>query len=90
VRAVVQLTAVSSVIVVVARSLWLSALFVLVMFTVRPGPRQAGGCCRRCVATWLPIAAGVVPVLAVVLGCRAVPLTGIAVVPIAASSSAAR
>ncbi|HWN32625.1 MAG TPA: ABC transporter permease [Pseudonocardia sp.] len=84
VRAVVQLTAVSSVIVVVARSLWLSALFVLVMFTVASWTSArrvaaAGGAS----ATWLPIAAGVVPVLAVVLGCRAVPLTGIAVVPIA-------
>ena len=37
-------------------------------------------------ATWLPIAAGVVPVLAVVLACGAVPLTGIAVVPVAALS----
>jgi len=84
VRAVVQLAAVSSVIVVVARSLWLSALFVLVMFAVAAWTSarrvaRAGGAS----ATWLPIAAGVVPVLAVVLACGAVPLTGIAVVPVA-------
>jgi putative ABC transport system permease protein len=95
VRAVVQLAAVSSVIVAVAHSLWLSALFVLVMFAVATwtsarrvatagGPsadRRRRG--RGSSAVWLPIAAGVVPVLAVVLGCRAVPLTGIAVVPVA-------
>jgi putative ABC transport system permease protein len=84
VRAVVQLAAVSSVIVAVARSLWLSALFVLVMFAVAAWTSarrvaRAGGAS----ATWLPIAAGVVPVLAVVLACGAVPLTGIAVVPVA-------
>lgn len=84
VRAVAQLAAVSSVIVVVARSLWLSALFVLVMFAVAAWTSarrvaRAGGAS----VTWLPIAAGVLPVLAVVLACGAVPLTGIAVVPVA-------
>jgi putative ABC transport system permease protein len=84
VRAVVQLAAVSSVIVAVARSLWLSTLFVLVMFAVAAwtsARRVAKG--GGASATWLPIAAGVVPVLAVVLACGAVPLTGIAVVPVA-------
>jgi putative ABC transport system permease protein len=83
-RAVVQLAAVSSVIVAVARSLWLSALFVLVMFAVAAWTSarrvsRAGGAS----VVWLPIAAGTVPVLAVVLGCGAVPLTGIAIVPVA-------
>jgi len=83
-RAVAQLAAVSWVIVFVARSLWLSSLFVLLMFSVgswtssRRLSRRGGGR-----AAWMPIAAGSAPVLAVVLACGAVPLTGIAIVPIA-------
>jgi putative ABC transport system permease protein len=83
-RAVAQLAVVSSVIVVVARSLWLSVLFVLVMFAVaswtsaRRVSREGGAA-----AAWQPIGAGTVPVLAIVMACGAVPLTGIAIVPIA-------
>ncbi|HTF46743.1 MAG TPA: ABC transporter permease [Pseudonocardia sp.] len=83
-RAVAQLALVSSVIVVVARSLWLSVLFVLVMFAVASWTSarrvsRGGGAA----ASWLPIAAGTIPVLAIVVACGAVPLTGIAIVPIA-------
>jgi putative ABC transport system permease protein len=83
-RAAGQLAAVSSVIVAVARSLWLSWLFVGVMFAVATwtsARRVADARAARVV--WLPIAAGTTPVLAVVLGCGAVPLTGIAVIPTA-------
>ena len=83
VRAVVQLAAVSSVIVVIARSLWLSALFVALMYLVacatsarRVAPHGGG---RH---VWCPIAAGAVPVVALMLGCGVVPISGIAIVPI--------
>jgi putative ABC transport system permease protein len=83
VRAAVQLAAVSAIIVAVVRSLWLSAAFVLVMLGVaaftsarRMTPRRSGW--------WavLPIAAGAAPVVAIVLATGAVPLTGIALVPV--------
>ncbi|MFF5991379.1 ABC transporter permease [Prauserella flavalba] len=84
VRAVVQLAAVSFVIVAVLRSGWLTAGFVLLMFTVavvtaarRIGvPRDAA---------WVAVAlgGGVVPVLGLVLASGVVPLRPIAVVPIA-------
>lgn len=85
VRAVAQLAVVSLIIAVVARSLWWSSLFVLLMFAVASwtSARRVSGGGRGCWAVWLPIASGTVPVLAVVLGCGAVPLTGIAIVPIA-------
>jgi putative ABC transport system permease protein len=84
VRAAVQLAAVSAVIVAVARSVWLTVLFVLVMFgaatwtSARRVTRHRSG-----LAVALPIVAGVTPVLAVVLGAGAVPLRGIAVIPVA-------
>lgn len=84
VRAAVQLAAVSVVIVAVVRSLWLVAAFVLVMLGIAAltsGRRVTGGDVS---GLWvsLPIAAGAVPVVAVVLSTGAVPLTGIAVVPV--------
>lgn len=82
-RAVVQLAVVSVVIVAVVRSLWLSAVFVLVMVTVaaftsarRMTPDRSG------LHAVLPIALGSVPVVATVVATGAVPVTGIALVPV--------
>jgi uncharacterized protein (TIGR00245 family) len=90
-RAALQLTAVSAVLVVVLRSLWLSALFVLLMLTVAAvtsarrvtgaGLRSPGSF-RRVATTALPIGGGALPVLALVLGTGTVPLRGVAVIPI--------
>ena len=82
VRAAVQLAAVSAVIVVVVRSLWAAAAFVLVMLataTLTSARRMTRD--RSGLHAALPIAAGTVVVLALVLASGAVPLTGIAVVP---------
>jgi putative ABC transport system permease protein len=83
-RAAVQLAAVSLVIVAVVRSLWLSAAFVLVMLVIaaatsarRMTPDRSG------LLAAVPIAAGAVTVLLLVLASGAVPLAGIAVVPVA-------
>jgi putative ABC transport system permease protein len=82
-RAVAQLAAVSAIILAVVRSWWATVLFVLVMFTVatwtsaRRMTRDRSG-----FYAGAAILAGVAPVLAIVLGSGAVPLTGIAVVPI--------
>ena len=84
VRAVVQLAAVSAVIVAVFRSAWLTAGFVALMFAVatvtaaRRATRDRTG-----LLVGLPMAAGVAPVLALVLATGLVPLTPVAVVPIA-------
>jgi putative ABC transport system permease protein len=82
-RALVQLAAVSAVIVAVVGSLWLSVAFVLVMLGVaaftsgrRMTPAGSG------LLAVLPIAVGAVPVVAVVLATGAVPPTGIALVPV--------
>ena len=83
VRAVLQLAAVSLVIVAVVRSLALSLLFVLVMLTVaavtsaRRMTRHRSG-----LHAVVPIALGAAPVLAVVVATGAVPVTGIALVPV--------
>lgn len=84
VRAVIQLGVVATIILDVVGSWWATALFVLVMLgvatftsagrmTAGPSGAHAG----------VAILAGTLPVLAVVLVSGAVPLTGIAVVPIA-------
>ena len=82
-RAVLQLAVVSVVIVAVVRSLWLSALFVLVMTSVaaftsgrRMTPDRSG------LLAVLPIVLGVAPVVAVLVLTGAVPVTGIALVPV--------
>lgn len=84
VRAAAQLAAVSALIVAVVRSGWLTAAFVLLMFAAASwtsARRIVAG--RSGLLAGLPIAAGAIPVLALVLGSGTVPMTGIAVVPIA-------
>ena len=84
VRAVAQLAVVSLVITAVLRSAPLTGLFVLLMFGIAAvtSARRAGAWAN---VGWtaLAIAAGVVPVLALVLGAGVVPPKPIAVVPIA-------
>ncbi|SNS68448.1 putative ABC transport system permease protein [Geodermatophilus pulveris] len=92
VRATVQLAAVSAVLLVVVRSLPLSALFVLLMVGVAavtaagratgPALRSAGAAGRVGTAA-VPVLAGAVPVVALVLASGTVPLRGEAVVPVA-------
>ena len=82
-RAAVQLAVVSLVIVAVIGSLWLSAAFALFMLAV-----AAGTSARRMtrdrtgLLAVVPIATGAAVVLAVVLASGAVPLTGVALVPV--------
>jgi putative ABC transport system permease protein len=84
VRAIAQLALVSLVIVAVLRSAWLTAGFVALMYAVaavtagRRITRHLGGA-----AAAVPIAAGVAPILAALLGSGLVPVKPIAVVPIA-------
>lgn len=83
-RAAIQLAAVSVVITAVLGSGWLTTGFVVLMFlaaaltSARRVSRDRTG-----LLVALPIAAGVSPALAVILGSELVPPTGIAVVPIA-------
>lgn len=83
-RAVVQLAVVSATIAALVRSWWGTAVFVLLMFGVaswtsaRRITRDRSG-----LAAAGAVGAGTVPVLIIVLGTGAVPLTGIAVVPVA-------
>ncbi|MER8182771.1 ABC transporter permease [Kitasatospora sp. NPDC094015] len=83
-RAVVQLGAVALVITWVVGSAWTSAAFVLLMLTV--AVRTAG---RRITAGpgWpraaVPICAGVLPVLALLLATGLLPLRGLALIPVA-------
>lgn len=83
VRAVVQLAVVSAVIVAVVGSLWLSTAFVLVMLVIASATsarRMTGD--RSGLLAVVPIGLGALVVLAVVVGTRAVPLVGIALVPV--------
>ena len=83
-RAVSQLAAVSVVIVAVVRSLPLTAAFVALMFvvaTVTAARRMTDD--RGGLFAGLSIAAGALPVLAIVLVSGAVPARGIAIVPVA-------
>jgi putative ABC transport system permease protein len=84
VRAVVQLSAVSLVIVAVLRSGWLTGLFVGLMFTVAAfTSSRRVGLPRRIGWVGLAIGAGVGPVLALILATGVVPWRPIAVVPVA-------
>ncbi|WP_448614340.1 ABC transporter permease [Modestobacter sp. URMC 112] len=91
-RATGQLAAVSAVLVAVVGSLELSALFVLVMLSVAAVtaagrvtrlPLRAPGLRRRSVAAGAAVVAGAAPVVLLVLATGAVPLRGIAVIPVA-------
>ncbi|WP_209313856.1 ABC transporter permease [Blastococcus sp. TF02A_35] len=92
VRATVQLAVVSSVLLLVVRSLWLSAGFVLLMVSVATAtaagrttglPLRSPGAGRRLLATALPVVGGAAPVVALVLASGTVPLRGEAVIPVA-------
>ncbi|WP_406732227.1 ABC transporter permease [Streptomyces sp. NBC_01794] len=83
VRAAVQLAAVSLVIGWVVRSVPLLLGFLLLMYAVAvwtAGRRITGN--RTWWWAWLPIAAGVVPVVAALLLTGLVPLKGIALIPV--------
>jgi uncharacterized protein (TIGR00245 family) len=91
-RATVQLAAVSTVLLVVVRSLLLSAGFVVLMLTVATATsagRITGrglrdpGLAARMLPTALPIVGGAAPVVALVLASGTVPLVGTAVIPVA-------
>ena len=83
-RAVLQLAAVSLVITAVLRSGWLTALFVLLMFSVAAlTSARRVGVPKRVPQTAAAIGAGVLPVLALVLATGVVPWRPIAVVPVA-------
>jgi putative ABC transport system permease protein len=83
VRAAAQLALVSLVIVGAIGFLPAAALFLLLMYGVAAftaGRRIARG--RTAWWAALPIAAGVVPVLALMLGARVMPLTGMVLIPV--------
>ncbi len=83
-RAVVQLTVVSVVIGVVLRSLWLTALFLVLMVTVAAGTsaRRITGSLR--IGAWwtaVPIVAGVGVALGAILASGVMPLEPVAILP---------
>jgi uncharacterized protein (TIGR00245 family) len=91
-RATLQLAVVSAVLVPVVGSLVLSAAFVLLMLavaTVTAAGRISGrpardpAVRRRLPAVAVPVAVGALPVAALVVGSGAVPLRGVAVIPVA-------
>lgn len=85
VRAAVQLAAVSAVILVVLRSLWLTAAFLALMLTVAAGTAARRVTGRFAGPGWwcaLPIVGGVLPVVALVLLSGIVPLHPVAVLPV--------
>ena len=85
-RAVVQLAAVSLVIAVVLRSLPLTALFLLLMVIVAAGTsawRITGSLRLSSWWTAAPIAAGLVPTMALILLSGAMPIEPIAILPTA-------
>ncbi|MFC0534149.1 ABC transporter permease [Phytohabitans kaempferiae] len=83
-RAVVQLAAVSAVIVVVLRSWGLTTAFIAVMLSIAAmtSARRIGQG-RQALLTGAAIAAGALPVVGLLLASGVVPRTPIAVVPIA-------
>jgi putative ABC transport system permease protein len=83
-RATVQLAAVSVLIAAVVRSAWWTALFIVVMFAVAvlTSARRIGSP-RTAWRAAAPIAAGVVPVLALLLATGSVLLRPIVLIPVA-------
>ena len=84
-RAVIQLAAVSLVIAAVLGSVWWSLAFALLMLTVATFTSAGRIRAPRSQIAWvgLAIAAGVVPVLALILGSGVVPFNGAGLVPTA-------
>ncbi|GAA1241079.1 ABC transporter permease [Kitasatospora nipponensis] len=85
-RAVVQLAAVAFVITWVVHSLWWTALFVLLMFSVAvhtAGRRMTDAPGWSWAWAAAPIGAGVLPVLVLLLGSRLLPWQGLTIVPVA-------
>ncbi|MCF6745409.1 ABC transporter permease [Blastococcus sp. KM273128] len=91
-RATAQLAVVSALLLVVVRSLWLSAAFVLLMVAVATAtatgratgrPLRSPGAVARLSAVAVPVVGGAAPVVALVLASGTVPLRGEAVIPIA-------
>ena len=84
VRVLVQLTAIALIIAAVVDDLLLSAALVVVMFAVAV---FTTGRSVEAIGAWawiaIAVGAGLVPVLAIVLGSGAVPAEGIALIPIA-------
>lgn len=83
-RAAVQLAAVSLLIAAVVRSVWWTAVFVLVMFAVaaETSARRLGTL-RSAWRVAVPIGCGAGPVLGLLFGSGAVPTTPIVVIPVA-------
>lgn len=83
-RAVLQLAAVSLIIVWVFRSGWWTAVFIALMLTIASwtSARRIGERGRDAWWTFVPISAGFLPVLGAVLATGAVPLEPEAVLPI--------
>jgi putative ABC transport system permease protein len=83
-RAVGQLAAVSFVIVLVLRSGWLTAGFVLFMFGIAAWT-SARRISKARHGSWaaVSIAGGVTPILALVLATRVVPMEPVAIIPVA-------
>jgi uncharacterized protein (TIGR00245 family) len=91
-RATVQLAVVSAVLLIVVRSLWLSAAFVTLMIGVATItsagrvtglPLKAPGRRHRLPPVALAVTTGAAPVVALVVASGAVPLRGEALIPIA-------
>ena len=83
VRAAVQLAAVSLLIAAVLRSAWWTALFVLVMFTVAAvTSARRIGTARTAWRAGLPIAAGVGPVLGLLVGTGSVAVRPVVLIPV--------
>jgi putative ABC transport system permease protein len=85
VRAVVQLALVSLVIAAALASVWWSLAFVALMFCVATLTSTGRLGCPRSQLPWVAaaIAAGVLPVLGLVLASGVVPFTGVGVIPVA-------
>lgn len=86
VRAAVQLLVVAALITQVVDHWWATLLFVAVMYAVAIGTasgRITGGWVRPWVA--VPILAGTLPVLGLLLATRLVPFDGLVVIPVAGS-----
>ena len=84
-RAVVQLAVVSTVIAAALASVWLSLLFVLLMYVVATATSARRIDVRRGQVPWVAaaVAAGVLPVLVLSLGSGVIPFNGSGIIPIA-------